>query len=357
MSSRARCGLLLALALASCSQSGSEPTPGDTRGLRDLASQRDFRIGSYIEKEELDQDPAYAQLTAKHFNTLAVTVYWTKTRPSETEFDFSAADDVVEFAAAHDMLVRITPVVWWQSNPEWLEKYRGSDPDLRRILEAHVKGVVSHFQTKFPGRVLAYELVNEPLDYVLKRPKEHIWTGIQAGDPVEYIRLAFRWAREAAPDARLFINDIFLEADDCKFSAYMKLIRQLQADGVSLNGIGLQMHQYLPFPVSGERFRERLAEASQFGLEIHVTEADLGIPFYPSESMLAWQRELFRDYVAGCLASERCTTFAMWGASDKYSWISRYFSGFGWALPFDEEMAPKPAYYGIREALGGGSSP
>ncbi|MEU9667510.1 endo-1,4-beta-xylanase, partial [Streptomyces bobili] len=41
----------------------------------------------------------------------------------------------------------------------------------------------------------------------------------------------------------------------------------------------------------------------------------------------------------------------LWDYTDKYSWIPAFFPGEGAALPWDEQLAPKPAYYAIREAL------
>jgi len=41
----------------------------------------------------------------------------------------------------------------------------------------------------------------------------------------------------------------------------------------------------------------------------------------------------------------------MWGFTDKYSWIPEFFSGYGWALPFDAYYNPKPAYYALQKTF------
>jgi endo-1,4-beta-xylanase len=43
----------------------------------------------------------------------------------------------------------------------------------------------------------------------------------------------------------------------------------------------------------------------------------------------------------------------VWDYTDKYSWIPSVFSGQGAALPYDENLAKKPAYTAISTALGG----
>jgi endo-1,4-beta-xylanase len=42
---------------------------------------------------------------------------------------------------------------------------------------------------------------------------------------------------------------------------------------------------------------------------------------------------------------------AIWDYTDEYSWIPSVFSGYGAALPWDENLAKKPAYTAIASAL------
>ena len=70
----------------------------------------------------------------------------------------------------------------------------------------------------------------------------HLGTGIIAD--------AFRWAHQADPRALLFYNDYNDEGINSKSDATYAFVRQLLAQGVPINGVGLQLHldvQY-PFP-------------------------------------------------------------------------------------------------------------
>jgi endo-1,4-beta-xylanase len=40
-----------------------------------------------------------------------------------------------------------------------------------------------------------------------------------------------------------------------------------------------------------------------------------------------------------------------WGVTDDHSWIPAFFSGYGAALPFDENYRPKPAVAAMIKAL------
>ncbi|MGW6568889.1 endo-1,4-beta-xylanase [Streptomyces sp. NPDC054975] len=70
-------------------------------------------------------------------------------------------------------------------------------------------------------------------------------------------------------------------------------------------------------------------------------------------SMLATQATWYADYVKACLSVEKCVGVTIWDDTDKYSWIPSVFPGEGAALPYDENLLPKPAHHSIKEVLGG----
>ncbi len=72
-----------------------------------------------------------------------------------------------------------------------------------------------------------------------------------------------------------------------------------------------------------------------------------------TEEKLAQQAEWYGDLTEACLSVRRCVGITLWDYTDKYSWIPAFFPGEGAALPWDEQLKPKPAYFALREALGG----
>ena len=64
------------------------------------------------------------------------------------------------------------------------------------------------------------------------------------------------------------------------------------------------------------------------------------------------QRALYNGLLSSCLAAN-CKAFSTWGFTDQDSWVTGTYPGYGAALPFDDNYAPKPAYHGLRAALGG----
>ena len=122
---------------------------------------------------------------------------WTALRPDANTFDFTDADKIVAFAAAHAMKVRGHTLVWGSIIPEWLEKHITLAQQLVGSFAAHIRRTIEHFR----GHVFAWDVVNEALDeHGELRPS--IWN-----THPDYVEQAFRWAHEADPEALLFYNE------------------------------------------------------------------------------------------------------------------------------------------------------
>jgi endo-1,4-beta-xylanase len=66
---------------------------------------------------------------------------------------------------------------------------------------------------------------------------------------------------------------------------------------------------------------------------------------------LTTQASTYADMLTVCVSAPNCTTFVLWGFTDKYSWVPGTFPGYGSALIFDEVYEPKLAYYAMSDVL------
>ncbi len=229
----------LGLALAAC---GALGRPAKGNGLQALAAQRGLTWGSALSLAALDQPEL---LTLIQHNVGAITpenaLKWDATEPEPGRFSFSDADRQLAYAKRNQMTVRGHALVWHRQLPGWLESLEPTP--LRQALERHVQHVASHTR----GRVISWDVVNEPLDEQGHGLRRSLWLEKLGPD---YIADALRWARQADPKARLLINDYGLEGDDPQTArkrvSLLTLIDQLQRDGVPLDGIGLQAHLVAP---------------------------------------------------------------------------------------------------------------
>jgi GH35 family endo-1,4-beta-xylanase len=88
------------------------------------------------------------------------------------------------------------------------------------------------------------------------------------------------------------------------------------------------------------------------GLKVNIGEMDVQIRDVLGDlpKRLEVQRQVYHDIIAACVKEERFIAVTFWGFTDAHSWID-YFFGADDPLLFDENYKPKPAYWGVMEAL------
>jgi endo-1,4-beta-xylanase len=334
------------------SSSNAQDTQNQT--LRQAAEKSGKFIGAAIESTPLQEDPIYAQTIREEFNifTPENRMKFKYLRPAKDKFDFTEADKLMDFAKSANMKVRGHTLVWFNALPTWLIQEKFSPEELKGILEKHIKTTVGHFQQKYPGSIVAWDVVNEALDDDRRLRSDMLWRKI-SDNPEEYIRLAFQWAHEAAPNVKLFYNDYGAEEINGKSDAIYNLIQRLKQKGTPIHGIGMQMHMSKNQSVDWESIRKNMKRFAALGLEIHFTEVDYKVENkdLKNPEVLKKQAEAYAQAISLCKREPKCTAFVTWGFTDKYSPIPIQFPGWGGALYFDETYKEKPAYDELLKAL------
>jgi endo-1,4-beta-xylanase len=345
-------GLVLAFALSCAAGVG-----GSAQTLRRRADAAGVLVGAAVDPRRFDE-PAYASTLAREFNMVEPenVLKWGTLRPGRDTFDFSAGDRVVRFARAHGMKVRGHCLLWSEYNPAWLSKGGHTPEQLNAVLREHVFKVMRHYS----GRVFAWDVVNESF-LADGSVEESVWydspgIGLK-GKGTAYIEQAFRWAREADPKALLFYNDYDTEGVNPKSDAVYEMVRDFRARGVPIDGVGIQAHIMDLDNRDIETFAANLERLAALGLQIHITEMDVGLPVDARGELrnpedLKRQAEIYRHIAEVCFRQPKCTAFQTWGLTDKYSWIPDWTKGKkGAPLLFDKSYAPKPAYASVAGAL------
>ena len=312
------------------------------------AAAGDFGIGAAVNRGAFFDDAAYRAVLGREYNMLVAenVMKMHHLRPGPDTFDFEAADAMVDFALSNDMRVRGHTLLWHQSVPQWLATGAWTRAQALDILHDHIMNVVTHFK----GRVFAWDVVNEAIDDK-GGLRMSFWLKHIGPD---YLEWAFRWAHQADPDALLFYNDYSAEAVNRKSDEVYALAQDFLARGVPIHGVGLQAHWTAQNYPSLASVASNMTRLGALGLQVHVTELDFRIAEPVDEAKLARQAEAYEALTKLCVENEACTAMLTWGFTDRRSWVPRFFKGFGAALPFDENLQPKPAYYGILRGLSGG---
>jgi endo-1,4-beta-xylanase len=314
-------------------------------GLRDLAQAAGIRIGAAVDVAVLEKDDRYRRLLAREFNLVTPenAMKFSVVQPERGRFDFTEADALVAFAQAHGMQVNGHVLVWHQQLPEWLTQGQFSRDELKAILREHIQTLVARYR----GRIASWDVAAEAVDEDGK-PRETIWS---RGIGPDYLALAFRWAHEADPQARLRYNDYGGEGTGAKANGIYELVGALRWQGVPVHGVGLQMHLTLDDAPKAEDVRYNMQRLAALGLDTEITEMDVRLALPATRAGSDAQAALYRSMLQTCLAVRHCRSFSTWGVSDRHSWIPEFFPGQGAALLGDAEDRAKPAYYSVRRAL------
>ena len=322
--------------------------------LRKLAAARGFVFGCATGNYELrEEDFKFAFLRDCAMMVPEYELKRDLIEPAQGQFDFSAPDALLDFSREHGLLFRGHPLVWYASNPPWLEQAVAEASD-----EAILTGYVTKVATHFRGRVHSWDVVNEAIE-----PKDGRADGLRNSFWLkkfgpDYIDLAFHAAREADPAALLVYNDYGIEEDgperDERRRQTLKLLEGMIARGVPVGAFGVQAHlQAFGHTTDAKKLEAFLAEVRATGLRILVTEHDVDdsggpIDFLSRDRAVADASRRFLDVV---LDNPSTMAVLTWGLSDRYlraeGMRNTLLRGNPRKLPLDSDMRPTA----MREAM------
>jgi len=312
------------------------------------------------------KDTAGVRLIKEHFNSITPENCMKSEvlQPEEGKFDFALADQYVDFGQKNNMFIVGHTLIWHSQAPKWFFVDKDGKDVSREVLIERMKNHITTVVGRYKGRVHGWDVVNEAIedDGSFRKSKFYQIIG------EDFIRLAFEFAHEADPEAELYYNDYSMSKEG-KRDAVVKMVRNLQSQGVKIDGIGMQGHMTMGFPPLEEEEKSIVA-FSETGVKVMITELDLTVLPSPGTKVSAdvalsyeYQKQLnpypngLPDSVAQA-AHDRYAEFfrlflrhadkidrvTMWGLTDGDSWRNN------WPVPgrtdypllFDRNYQPKP---------------
>jgi endo-1,4-beta-xylanase len=349
--------------------------------LKNTLLKKGIYFGTYLAPADVQlrapRPPDYLTRISKYFNfyTIAATYKVTESQKRGV-FTFDAGDKGVEFAIANNAQIKGHVLIANDPLPDWLVKGNFSPDELKDILKTHVQTIVKHYKDKYPGKVSIWNVINEPtcnggvrtdpdkcLDHGVEKS---IWTDIHkpgSTDPTDYIQLAFQWAHEADPNAKLYLNEAGIEQETHpKTERTYQLVKYLKQKGTPINGIGIQAHirLYDKDKYSTKGLINIMNRFADLGLEVQISEFDVIMAkgairvdnatpttqlaiAVPQQSDFASQAALYKMFFDACLHAKNCTGFTTWGAWDSTSWASARWKGSFYPHLLDGNLKPKLA--------------
>jgi endo-1,4-beta-xylanase len=329
--------------------------------LRGLAAGVGLRFGSALIPQDIET-PSYAAIAGSQFSVVTPGngMKWQIVEPTQGVYDWSQADELVNFAHANGQLIRGHTLCWHNQLPDWLTTGVAngsiSSAQLRALLHNHITVEVSRYR----GKIWQWDVCNE--FFTDTSPSEldpANWWIVNAGP--EIIPDAFRWAHAADPNALLFYNDYNIGGEDgtnAKSDAVYAYVQQLLADGVPIGGVGNQGHLDTQYGWSPALLRQDLERFASLGLKVAITEADVrtfvnnATDQVPTDSLAQFAQPYeYSEMLKAALAVPQCISFTVWGFTDSDSWVPSTFAGEGYAAIYDVNQQPKAAYYALQSDL------
>lgn len=322
------------------------------------ASANRIPFGAAVHLEPFRNDPMLKKMLIDHVDLITPmnALKWASLRYDESKFDFSGADEIIEFAEENGKRLHGHALLWYHANPSWLDQIT-SPGKLEKLLNEHIETVVG----RYAGRIATWDVVNEVVSHdPLSEGKWRAGVWYNALGP-KHVDIAFKAAAAADPNAKLFINDYDLQDEGPRVAARQKailsIVRRLQDKNLPIHGVGMQAHLYAERRVGRENLAAFVAELKSLGLTVAITELDI-IDWKLSADIERRDRGVAntaREYLGALTEIAQPEFIATWGLNDRYSWIGETFprndDGKARPLPFDENWQAKPLFDVIKNFL------
>jgi endo-1,4-beta-xylanase len=340
----------------------SDVTPMADQSIRTLADKAGILIGV----RAFLKDDAQKKVVEREFNTATRTCYPNSINRSPGQHDLESFNAGVNWLyergmkPMHHMLFGPS-----QYEAQWVRDIT-SVSKLDSLLKDRIRTIME--SNGNDAKVNVWNVVNESLSWNKEdigkyfgedktvwarmgyEPDKSGLTGdnrINDKHPV-YIRKAFEYAGHFAK-GKLELRETGCETPNRKTQALFQLVKHLQNSGVKIDGVGLQCH----YNIEGEGvldpkgLTEVVRMFRKIGVEVYFTEVDFGrkkVPWTPG--LAEKQKQEYKKLITVAI-EEGVSQVHFWGLRDG----DENWRGDENPLLFDENLNPKPAYFGVKEAL------
>ena len=205
-----------------------------------------FHIGVALSAGQiLGTDPSDTRVIAGHFNSYTAenAMKWESIHPTEGNFSFEIADALADLGEKNDAFLVGHTLLWHQQTPDWVFEDSEGKPASRDQVLARLRHHITTVVTRYKGRFDGWDVVNEALNED-GTMRESNWREALGDD---YIAEAFMAAHAADPEANLYYNDYNLYKPEKRAGA-VAIVKDLQARGIPIHGVGIQGHYGLDNP-------------------------------------------------------------------------------------------------------------
>jgi endo-1,4-beta-xylanase len=327
----------------------------------------DFLIGAAISAAQVDgKDAVATRLVPTQLNTITPenVMKSAEIHPTWNDYNFKPADDFVKYGQKHHMFIVGHTLIWHSQLSPFAQRIHSAD-SLKQFMQEHIRTVAG----RYAGKVNSWDVVNEALNEDGSLRKSVFLERLGPG----YLAEAFKLAAKAAPNTLLYYNDYNIE-QPAKRKGAIELIKNIQAAGAKIDGVGIQGHWHLG-QVPFKDIEQSILDYAALGIKVAITELDINVlprperlsgaevsqhfasdpklnP-YPNGLPQAVQEQLKNDYETlfriFLKHKDKISRVTFWGVYDGQSWLNNWpvRGRTNYPLLFDRKGDPKPAYQGV----------
>ena len=272
-----------------------------------------------------ERNARYKELFKRVMNYATLPFYWRGFEPERGKPQYEHNHRIAQWCRENGITTKGHPLVWACHDagvPKWLPK--DDHAEVKRLMEERIKDIIPRYKSE----IGIWDVVNESTH-------GERFAGMSVLDLTSQ---PVRWAREVGPNDMLIVNEFGVMGDRKGTGPFYKLIKQMKADGVPFDAIGVQTHMH-GGPWSLKDIMGTLDKYRDLGLPIHLTETTV---LSGRETSEPDQEKLQASYVEKfyrvCFSHPAVKAITWWDFSDAGAW-----QGVAAGL-IRKDLTPKPVY-------------
>jgi endo-1,4-beta-xylanase len=288
--------------------------------------QHGFPFGLALNSEMFDPQAAdinptdrdrYMQLTTELFNAAVPenALKWMMNEHQQGIVSYGEADRMVTWAQKNRLSMRGHTIFWEDEkwNQDWVKALKPKE--LRQAMTTRAEDVCRRYR----GKIDEFDVFNEALhgDFYRQRLGDGIFAEL------------FKTCQKANPNVKLYVNDYGI-LESTKAGEYVKQIRDWQAKGAVVAGIGVQAHLEVQDRPSVAAMERSLDQLAQLKLPIKLTEVSI-----EADSDAA-QAEKMTEFLRMGFSHPAVEGIIFWGFWEGNQWLKR-------AALYRQDWSIKPA--------------
>ena len=263
-----------------------------------------FGFGTAVDANTFFENKRYQDVVTSLFNEVVLEndLKWSVW---QWEKNYELTMRAVEKLQQLKIPLRGHVLVWpsYHYNPDFVKEYKDDADDLRKLVNEHIKDIVTNCE----GKVIDWDVLNEP------------YNNTEFMDVLGFEEMAewFKLAKKYDSNAKLFINDYSILSggglDVAHQDDYYKKIKFIDNLGGKIEGIGFQSHfaSQLTDPNKLYEILERFAVLKK---DIKITEFDVNL------NQLKVQADYTRDFMTMIFSHPSVKSLMFWGFWENRHW-------------------------------------